>query len=146
MNFGMWGVLTVLSAVLAVAFAACAFVYIARLEKRTSAAAGEKLGAHKAVLTKVRKRQPLTRDEVDYARELVADARSPLAYAMPAVLFTAGMFYIAGCLHELDVHGGHPSFRTFIGGFTMLGALNMFGQLSRVARLKSRVQRAVVVD
>ncbi|KLO27696.1 hypothetical protein ABW16_15755 [Mycolicibacter heraklionensis] len=145
MNFGFWGVLTVLAAVLAVVFAGCALVYVRRLEDRTPAALGEEIGAHKAVLAKVRKRQPLTQDEFTYAHELVADARSPLAYAIPAVIFFAGLFYIVGCLHELDVHGGNPSFRTFIGGFPMLGSLNMLAQFSRVARLKSRLEDAVVL-
>lgn len=145
MNFDFWGPLTVLAAVLAIVFAGCAFVYVRRLENRTPAAFGEHIGAHKAVLAKVRKRQPLTQDEFTYARELIADARSPLAYAIPAVIFSAGLFYIFGCLHELDVHGGHPSFRTFIGAFPMLGSLNMLGQFSRVARLKSRLQDAVLL-
>ncbi|MEB3021021.1 hypothetical protein [[Mycobacterium] crassicus] len=120
-------------------------MYVRRLEKRAPAALGEDIGAHKSVLAKLRKRQPLTQDEFQYASELVADARSPLAYAIPAVLFSAGLFYIFGCLHELDVHGGNPSFRTFIGGFPMLGSLNMFGQFGRVARLKPRLADAVVL-
>lgn len=145
MNFGYWGALTVLAAVMALVFAGCALVYVRRLENRMPAAVGEEIGAHKAVLAKVRKRQPLTHDEFDYAQELVADARSPLAYAIPAVIFSAGLFYIVGCLHELDVHGGNPSFRTFIGGFPMLGSLNMLAQFRRVARLKSRLADAVVL-
>jgi len=145
MIFGFWGALTVLAAVLALVSAGCSFLYVRRLENRIPAALGEEVGAHQAVLAKVRKRQPLTHDEFEYARELVADARSPLAYAIPAVIFFAGLFYIVGCLHELDVHGGHPSFRTFIGGFPMLGSLNMLAQFRRVAHLKSRLEDAVVL-
>lgn len=141
----LWGLLTVLAGCAAVFFALCAFVYIGRMESRTRAVFGEKIGAHKSVLAKLRKREPLTPDEFDYAQELVRDARSPLAYAIPAVLFSAGLFYIVGCLYELHVHGGNPSFRTFIGGFTMLGSLNITGQLSRVARLKGRLRQAVVL-
>src|ERR1700738_2931596 len=126
MNPGLWGYLTVLAAVAAMTSAACVFIYIRRLENRTPAAFGEKVGAHKAVLAKLRKREPLTQDEYDYASELVADARSPLAYAIPATLFSAGCFYVVGCLYELHVHGGNPSFRTFIGGLPMLGSLNIF--------------------
>lgn len=141
----LWGGLTIVSAVAALFFASCAFRYIGRMENRTPAVFGEKIGAHKSVLAKLRKREPLTQDEFDYAQELVRDARSPLAYSIPAVLFSAGFFYIVGCLYELHVHGGNPSFRTFIGGFTMLGSLNVTGQLSRVARLKGRLQQAVVL-
>ncbi|WP_343061745.1 hypothetical protein [Mycobacterium vicinigordonae] len=107
---------------------------------------GEKVGAHKAVLAKLRKREPLTQDEFDYASELVADARSPLAYAIPATLFCAGFFYVVGCLYELSVYGGNPSFRTFIGGLPMLGSLNVFGQLRRVARLHKRLPNSVRTD
>jgi len=135
-----WGILTIIVAVAAVCFASCVFVYTRRLENRTPAAFGETIGAHKAVLAKVRGGEPLTQDEFDYARELVDDARSPLAYAIPAALFCGGLFYIVGCLHELDVHGGNPSFRTFIGGLPMLGSLNIFAQLRRVARLNKRLQ------
>ena len=97
---------------------------------------GDEVGAHKAVLAKVRKREPLSRDEFDYATELVADARSPLAYAIPAALFTIGFFYVVGCLFMLHLDGGHPSFRTFIGGIPMLTSMNMAAQLRRVAALK----------
>jgi hypothetical protein len=139
-NLGIWGDLSILAAVLEVAFATCVFVYISRLEKRTPHPLGEQVGAHKAVLAKLRKRQPMSQDEVDYATELVSDARSPLAYAIPAALFTMGFFYVVGCLYVLHVHGGHPSFRTFIGGIPMLTSMNMAGQLRRVAGLKGRLR------
>ena len=87
----LWGDLTILAAVMALVFATCVFVYISRLENRTPHPLGEKVGAHKAVLAKIRKREPMSQDEVDYASELVTDARSPLAYAIPATLFTIGL-------------------------------------------------------
>ncbi len=142
---GPWGFLTVVAAVSAVACAACVFVYIGRLENRTPAPLGEKVGAHKAVLAKLRKREPLTQDEFDYAKELVADARSPLAYAVPATLFSAGFFYIVGCLFELEMYGGNPSFRTFIGLLPMLGSFNIFARLRRVARLHKRLEGVEIV-
>ena len=144
MNLGPWGYLTILAAVSAMTFAACVFVFIGRLENRMPAPLGEKVGAHKEVLAKLRKRQPLTHDEFDYAKELVADARSPLAYAIPAALFSAGFFYVVGCLYELHVYGGNPSFRTFIGVLPMLGSMNIFGQLRRVARLNRRLKDAEI--
>lgn len=139
MSLGPWGDLTILAAVLLIVFATCVFVYISRLEKRTSHPLGEKVGAHKAVLAKLRKREPMSQEEVDYATELVADARSPLAYAMPAAVFTMGFFYVVGCLFMLHIDGGHPSFRTFIGGIPMLASMNMAAQLRRVARLKGNL-------
>jgi hypothetical protein len=145
-DLGPWGDLTILAAVAEAVFATGVFVYIGRLERRTPHPLGEKVGAHKEVLTKLRKRQPMSRDEVDYAGELIADARSPLAYAIPAALFTMGFFYVVGCLFVLHLHGGHPSFRTFIGGIPMLTSMNMAAQLRRVARLKGRLPDVPVSD
>ena len=136
MNLGLWGYLTILAAVLELVFVACVFAYIGRLENRTPAPLGEKVGAHKAVLAKLRKRESMSQDEVDYAAELISDARSPLAYAIPGALFTLGFFYVVGCLYQLHVYGGAPSFRTFVGGIPMLTSMNIVAQLRRVARLK----------
>ncbi|KDE99806.1 hypothetical protein Y900_012885 [Mycolicibacterium aromaticivorans JS19b1 = JCM 16368] len=140
MNLGPWGDLTILAAALEIVFATCVFVYIGRLERRTSHPMGDQVGAHKRVLAKVRKREPLSQDEFDYASELVADARSPLAYAIPAALFTIGFFYVVGCLFMLHLDGGNPSFRTFIGGIPMLTSMNMAAQLRRVAGMKSKLR------
>ena len=141
MNLGLWGYLTILAAVLELVFVACVFAYIGRLENRTPAPLGEKVGAHRAVLAKLRKRESMSQDEVDYAAELISDARSPLAYAIPAALFTLGFFYVVGCLYQLHVYGGAPSFRTFVGGIPMLTSMNIVAQLRRVARLKGRLQK-----
>lgn len=141
MNLGLWGYLTILAAVLELVFVACVFAYIGRLENRTPAPLGEKVGSHKTVLAKLRKRESMSQDEVDYATELISDARSPLAYAIPAALFTLGFFYVVGCLYQLHVYGGHPSFRTFIGGIPMLTSMNIVAQLRRVARLNGRLQK-----
>ncbi|TQR82637.1 hypothetical protein D8S82_31090 [Mycobacterium hodleri] len=139
MDLGLWGVLTVLAAVAGLSFAACVFVYVRRLEDRSPAALGERVGAHKAVLAKVRKGEPLSQEEFDYATELVTDARSPLALAIPATLFCTGFFYVVGCLYELHLYGGDPSFRTFIGGIPMLTSMNIAVQLRKVARLKRKL-------
>jgi hypothetical protein len=144
-DLGIWGDLTVFAGVMELLFAACVFAYIGRLENRRPAPLGEKVGAHKEVLAKLRKREPISQEEADYATELIRDARSPLAYAIPAALFTIGFFYVVGCLYELHVHGGDPSFRTFIGGIPMLTSTNMAVQLRKVARLKGRLREASVV-
>lgn len=139
MDLGLWGCLAILAVAMEIVFATCVFVYLRKLENRTPAPLGEEVGAHKAVLAKLRKREPLTQDEVDYASELISDARSPLAYAIPAALFTIGFFYVVGCLFMLHEDGGNPSFRTFIGGIPMLTSVNMAVQLRKVARLKRRL-------
>ena len=146
MNLGVWGDLAVLATAAEIVFATCVFVYITRLERRTPHPLGDEVGAHKRVLAKVRKREPLTRDEADYAAELVADARSPLAYAIPAALFTLGFFYVVGCLFVLHLDGGHPSFRTFIGGIPMLTSMNMAVQLRKVAHLKGKLRDIEIID
>jgi hypothetical protein len=139
-----WGLLTILAGLAGLTFAACVFVYLRRLENQTPAPLGEEVGAHKAILAKLRKGEPMSRDEVEYATELVDDARSPLALAIPATLFCCGFFYVVGCLYELHVYGGNPSFRTFIGGIPMLTSMNMAAQLRRVARLKGKLPAASV--
>jgi hypothetical protein len=76
----------------------------------------------------------------------VADARSPLAYAIPAALFTTGFFYVVGCLFMLHLDGGNPSFRTFIGGIPMLTSMNIAAQLRKVARLKGKLRDVPVLE
>jgi hypothetical protein len=137
-DIGLFGYLTILVGMLELVFAAGVFVYVRRLEDRTPASLGEKVGAHKAVLAKLRKRESMSQDEMDYAAELISDSRSLLAYSIPAALFTFGLFYVVGCFQQL--HGGAPSFRTWIGVIPMLTSTNLTVQLLRVARLKGRLQ------
>ena len=141
MDFSLYGFLTIVVAVLGLTFVACAFLFIRRLEDRKPASLGEQVGAHKAVLAKLRNRQPMSQDEIDYAQEIISDCRSPLAYSIPATLFAMGCFYVFGCLQQL--HGATPSIRTFIGGLPVVGATNLTVQLLRVARLKGRLQEAI---
>ena len=141
MDFGLYGCLTIVVAVLGLSFVTCAFLFIRRLEDRTPASLGEEVGAHKAVLAKLRKDQPMSQDELDYAREIISDCRSLLAYAIPATLFAMGCFYIFGCLQQL--HGATPSIRTFIGVLPMFGSTNLTVQLLRVARLKGPLQETI---
>jgi hypothetical protein len=140
-DFGLYGCLTIVVAVLGLSFVTCAFLFISRLEDRKPASLGEEVGAHKAVLAKLRKGQPMSQDELDYAREMISDCRSLLAYSIPATLFTMGCFYVFGCLQQL--HGAPPSVRTFIGVLPMFGSTNLTVQLLRVARLKGPLQDAV---
>ena len=53
---------------------------------------------------------------------------------------------MVGCLFVLHIDGGHPSFRTFIGGIPMLTSMNIAGQLRRVAGLKARLRDASVLE
>jgi hypothetical protein len=141
--FGLWSFLTIVVAALGLTFISCAFVFVRRLEDRRPAALGEQVGAHKAVLAKLRDRQPMSQDEIDYAREMISDCRSPLAFAIPATLFSMGCLYVFGCLQQL--HGATPSIRTFIGVLPMFGSTNITAQLLRVARLKRPLQEAITL-
>lgn len=144
LNFSLFGYLTILAAVLALVFAACAFVFVKRLEDRTPVPVSEVVGAHKAVLTKLRKREAMSQGEVEYAAQIVSDCRSLLAYSIPTTIFTIGCFYVLGCFALL--HGARPSERTFIGVLPMLGSTNLTIQLLRVARLKGRLQNVPVAE
>jgi hypothetical protein len=139
-NFSLYGGVTILAAVLAFVFAPCAYAFVKRLEARRNHPLGEEVGAHKAVLSKLRKRESMSQAEIEYAAQLISDSRSPLAYSIPATIFTVGCFYVFGCLEQL--HGGRISARPFIGLIPMLASTNLAIQLRRVARLKGRLQEA----
>jgi hypothetical protein len=143
-NFGLWAYLTILTAVLGLVFGVCAFVFVKRLEGRTHAPLSEEVGAHKAVLHKLRKRESMSQGEVDYAAQIISDSRSLFAYSIPAAIFTVGAFYVFGCL--LELHGAPPSVRTFIGGIPMLTSTNLAIQLLRVARLKGRLHKVSLTE
>lgn len=135
---GVFGLLTIASLGAVVVFATVAFVYVRRLQKRPSVAMGEQVRDASTVLRKVRKREPLSDDELVEAKQVVAARRSVMAYSIPAALFSVGCFYVFGSLEQL--HGATPSERTFLGVFPMFTAANHAIQLLRSARLKRRLQ------
>lgn len=139
MILSLYGLLTVLALALALVFASVAAVFIKRLGDRATTPAGEEVGSAKAVVTKVRKRQPMSQDELDYAKQLLANRSSLLALCIPAALFALGCFYVFGSLYHL--HGATPSERTFLGLFPMLASVNLTTQILRSARLKRRLQK-----
>ena len=63
-NFSLYGCVTIVAAVLALVFAPCAYACVKRLEARTNHPLGEEVGAHKAVLSKLRKRESMSQGEV----------------------------------------------------------------------------------
>jgi hypothetical protein len=139
MSSPLYGLLTALSLVLALLLAAVAAVYVNRLERRTTAPVSEDIGSAKAVLHKVRKGEPMSHDELDYARQLVADRGSLLTVCIPGTLFMLGCFYVFGSLYHL--HGATPSERTFLGVIPMLTSMNLAIQIRRHARLKRRLKK-----
>jgi len=139
MESGLFGFLTILSLALAFVFAAVAAVYVKRLEDRTPLPISDEIGSAKAITRKVRKREPMSQDELDYAKQLLATRSSLLTFCIPGALFMLGCFYVFGSLYQL--HGATPSERTFLGVFAMLSATNFTTQILRSARLKRRLRK-----
>ena len=139
MDLRLFGYLTLVTLALALVFAAFAAVQLKRLGDRTPAPISEEIGSAKAVLNKVRKREPMSKNELDYAKQIVADRSSPMAYCIPGTLFMLGCFFVFGSLYYL--HGATPSERTFLGLIPMLTSTNLAIRLRRSARLKVRLQK-----
>jgi hypothetical protein len=139
MTTSLFGIVTIIAFVLVLVFATIAFVFTNQLLRRTTAPMSEEVGSNFAVLRKLRKREPMSTDELDLAKQVVADRGSLMAYSIPATLFTLGCFYVFGSLEHL--HGATPSERTFLGVIPMLTSMNLTIQLLRSARLKGRLQK-----
>jgi hypothetical protein len=118
-------------------FGAVACAFVQRLLSRAPTPLSEKVGSVRKVLSKLRKGEPMSTDEIDYATQIIAERRSLMAYSIPAAIFTIGCFYVFGSIEQL--HGRTPSLRTYIGILPMLGATNLTIQLLRIATLKGRL-------
>jgi hypothetical protein len=139
MNSSLFGYLTILALVLALVLAALASVFVKRMGDRATIPISEEIGSAKAVMDKVRKREPMSKDELDYAKQIIADRSSLMAYCIPGALFMLGCFYVFGSLYHL--HGAAPSERTFLGVFPMLASTNLAIRLLSSATLKGRLQK-----
>ena len=124
MGQGLYGLLTVVALALALVLVAVATVFVARMERRVPTPISEEIGSAKTVLHKVREtRDPVSPDEVDYAKQIVADRGSFRALCIPGALFMLGCFHVFGSLYHL--HGATPSERTFLGVIPMLTSTNL---------------------
>jgi hypothetical protein len=139
MDSVLFGLLTIVFLALALVFASFAAVYVKRLGDRTPMPISEEIGSVKAVIHKVNKREPMSKDELDYAKQLVADRLSLMALCIPGTLFALGCFYVFGSLWYL--HGATPSERTFLGVIPMLTSTNLAIRLLARARLKRHLQK-----
>lgn len=133
----LFGILAIISFALIWVFATLAFVFTRRVMRRPHVTANLGIGVVAVTVRKVRKRAPLTDDELTLARQILNDRGSLLALAIPATLFFLGCFYVFGSLEQL--HGRTPSERTFLGVFPMITSMNMAVQILRSVRLKRRV-------
>ena len=139
MESGLFGFLTIVSLALALVFAAFAGVYVKRLENRAPAGIGDEIGSAKTVTRKVRKGEPMSPDELEFAKQLIGARSSLMTFSIPGALFMVGCFYVFGSLYHL--HGATPSERTFLGVFPMLASMNFTTQILRSARLKRRLRK-----
>jgi len=139
MDSVLWGYLTVLALLLAVVFAAFAAIYVNRLLRQAPTAIGDEIGSAKTVTRKIRKREPMSTDELAFAKQIVSARSSLMTLCIPGALFSMGCFYVFGSLYHL--HGATPSERTFLGVFPMLAATNFTTQILRSARLKRRLRK-----
>ncbi|EUA20401.1 hypothetical protein I552_8973 [Mycobacterium xenopi 3993] len=114
-------------------------MFVKRLQDRPSSPISEEIRSANTVLGKVRKREPISKEELDFAKQIVADRSSLMAYCIPGALFMLGCFYVFASLYQL--HGATPSERTFLGVFPMLASINFTMQLLRSARLKRTSKR-----
>ncbi|OIN79213.1 hypothetical protein K3U93_07205 [Mycobacterium malmoense] len=140
MDVSLFGYLTVLAFALALVLAAFASVLVRRMEARTPIPISEEIGSARVVVKKLRKREPMSKEELDFAKQIVADRSSLMAYCIPGALFMLGCFYVFGSLYHL--HGATPSERTFLGVIPMLTSTNLALRLLSSARLKKRLQKA----
>jgi hypothetical protein len=135
----LFGFVTIVALALAFFFAAFAGVYVRRLEARTFNPIGDEIGSARTVTRKVRKGEPMSADELEYAKQIIGARSSAITFCIPATLFMLGLFYVFGSLYHL--HGATPSERTFLGVFPMLAAMNFTTQILRSIRLKRRLRK-----
>jgi hypothetical protein len=136
MQLSLFGYLAILAGVAELVFAACFFIFIRRLLGHAPTPLSEEIGGYRKVLLKLRKGEPMSKDELDFASQIIADRGSLLAYSIPAAIFTLGCFYVFG---NLELHGP-KSLRPYIGLFPILGSINVTVQLHRIAALKRRLR------
>jgi len=139
MTTALLGYLTVLFLAMVFVMATVASFYVNRLRNRPPVPFGEEIGSAKSVVAKLRKREPMTQDELAYARRVVAARGSVLGFAIPGMIFMLGCFYVFGSLEHL--HGATPSERTFLGVIPVLTSINLAIRMLSSARLKRRLRK-----
>jgi hypothetical protein len=139
MNLSMWTILTIVAFVAVIVFATIAAVFVARLVRRPTLPISEQLGGIPTVLRKLRKREPMSDDELAVARQAVTDRGSLMALCIPAAIFSIGCFYVFGSLDYVHLNGGTPSERTFLGVIPMFTSTNLAIRMLRSASLRRRL-------
>lgn len=143
-GFGLWGFLMFVALGFEAVFATLAFLYTRKLLRLHALPGSDDLNAYQKAVRKLRKNEPMTRDEHNLAKRIIDIRRSPMAYAIPAAFMTMGIFYIFGSLEYL--HGHTPSERTFLGGIPMFTSTNLIIQMRKTSRLHKRLPNATITD
>jgi hypothetical protein len=141
MNLSMWAILTIIAFVFVVVFASIAAVFVMRLVRRPTLPMTEEVGGIPTVLRKLRKREPMSDDELAVARQAVTDRGSLMALCIPAAIFSIGCFYVFGSLDYVHLNGGTPSERTFLGVIPMFTSTNLAIRMLRSASLRRRLPK-----
>ena len=132
----LFGYLAIVAAAGVLVFGIFFYAHVKRLLGRGTNPVGEEIGSLGKVLGKLRKGEPMSQDEIDFASQIIAECRSITAYSIPAAIFALGCFYVFG---NLELHGIH-SLRIYIGLGPMLGSINVTARLLRIAALKRRLR------
>jgi hypothetical protein len=139
MIHSMWALPTVIAFVFVVIFTAIAAVFVARLGRRPTLPMSDEVGGIPTVLRKLKKREPMSDEELAVARQATSDRGSWMALCIPMAIFSIGCFYVFGSLDYL--HGGTPSERTFLGVIPMFTSTNLFIRMVMSASLKRRIPK-----
>jgi Kef-type K+ transport system membrane component KefB len=143
-NPGVWALPTVIAFVAVVTFTAIAAVFVARLGRRPTLPLSDEVGGIPKVLRKLRKREPMSEEELAVARQATSDRGSWMALCIPLAVFSIGCFYVFGSLDYL--HGARPSERTFLGVIPMFTSTNLAIRMIKSASLKRRLPKKTVVQ
>ena len=133
----LFGYLAILAGVAELVLAVFFFTFVKRLLEREPTPLSEEIGGFRTVLLKLRKGEPMSEEELDFARQIIADRGCLMAYSIPAAIFTLGCFYVFG---NLELHGP-TSLRPYIGLGPLLGSINVTARLRRTAALKKRLRK-----
>lgn len=144
MSTYFWGLAALIALAVTLLLLSIGTFYARRLEAEPKLPFSEEIGAAPHVITKLRKRESMTREEFEYAQRITAIRGNPMAFCIPFTLFALSTYYVFGCLEYLQ--GATPSERSFLGVIPMFTSTNLAIQLLRARRLKGRLRSTHVVD
>lgn len=139
-----WALPTTVAFCAIVVFATLGGLHVSRLVRRPTLPLSDEVQGIPSVLRKLKKREPMTDEELTLARQATSDRGSFMALCIPATIFSIGCFYVFGSLWYL--HGATPSERTFLGVIPMFTSTNLFIRMTVSASLRRRLKTAPRVE